>query len=119
MSERWFDEDAGPIIRPYTMTRGRTRPAGEQFDLIAVVTAVSGGDTGKLTPEQRHVLATCQAPTSVAEVAADTGLPVAVVRVLLGDLRARGLVTVRPPATIAKLPQEGILREVLAGLKAL
>ena len=34
----WLDEDAGPVVRPYAMTRGRTRPTGD-FDLIAIVIA--------------------------------------------------------------------------------
>ncbi|GAA5082067.1 hypothetical protein HNP84_009693 [Thermocatellispora tengchongensis] len=120
MSDRWLDDDAGPIVRPYTVTRGRTRPTGAQFDLIAIVTAVpGGGDTARLTPEHLRVLAACSSPVSVAEAASATGLALAVCRVLLGDLRDRGLVTVRPPATVAKLPQEGLLREVLQGLRAL
>ncbi|SDQ76919.1 DUF742 domain-containing protein [Thermostaphylospora chromogena] len=121
MNERWLDEEAGPIIRPYTMTRGRTRPSGEQFDLIAVVTrlpAADGEATG-LTPEHRRILSVIRSALSVAEVASASGLPLGVTRVLLGDLRDRGLVSVRPPASVTKLPGEGLLREVLQGLEAL
>jgi hypothetical protein len=119
--ERWPEQDPGPIIRPYTMTRGRTRPSGEFFDLIAIVTVLgpAGGNRVGLAPEHLRVLEACRAPASVADVAAETDLPVAVVRVLLGDLRDRGLISVRPPATVARLPKEGLLREVLQGLKAL
>jgi hypothetical protein len=119
--ERRPEQDPGPIVRPYTMTRGRTRPTGRSFDLIAIVTALDPG-TGSaegLAPEQVRVLDACRAPVSVADVAAETDLPVAVVRVLLGDLRDRGLLTVRSPAPVAKPPREGLLREVLQGLKAL
>ncbi|MCG5220644.1 DUF742 domain-containing protein [Streptosporangium soli] len=119
MTDRWLDQDAGPIVRPYTMTRGRTRPTGADFDLIAIVTAVPGEISDGLAPEHVRVLGTCQAPVSVAEIASDTRLAVAVVRVLLGDLRDRGLVSLRPPATVARLPQEHLLREVLQGLQAL
>lgn len=119
--EPWPEQDPGPIIRPYTMTRGRTRPSGEFFDLIAIVTALGpgSGNPAGLAPEHVRVLDACLVPASVADVAAETGLPVAVVRVLLGDLRDRELITVRPPASVAKLPKEGLLREVLQGLKAL
>ena len=34
---QWFDDAAGPMVRPYAMTKGRTRPSGQQFDLIALV----------------------------------------------------------------------------------
>nr|BFE85678.1 hypothetical protein GCM10020093_082790 [Planobispora longispora] len=46
MTERWLDQDAGPIVRPYTVTRGRTRPTSDRFDLIATVVA-----TGPAPPD--------------------------------------------------------------------
>ncbi|SDG45020.1 Protein of unknown function [Sinosporangium album] len=122
MSERWMDHDAGPIIRPYTMTRGRTRPTGASFDLISIVTRTAAGNATPavgLAPEHIQVLKACSMPSSIAEVASEAKLPLRVVQVLLGDLRERGLVSIRPPATVAQLPQEGLLREVLQGLKAL
>ncbi|MBU7600149.1 DUF742 domain-containing protein [Streptomyces sp. P38-E01] len=40
MTERWFDDAAGPVVRPYAMTRGRTRGASDEpLDLIALVLA--------------------------------------------------------------------------------
>ena len=35
--ERWLDAEAGPVVRPYALTQGRTRHAGESFDLVATV----------------------------------------------------------------------------------
>ena len=32
--ERWLDRDAGPVVRPYALTRGRTRPPGLTLGLI-------------------------------------------------------------------------------------
>jgi hypothetical protein len=119
LTDRWLDEDAGPIVRPYTMTRGRTRPSGADFDLIAIVTTVTTGDPAGLAPEHLSVLRACLTPNPVAEIASETGLALAVVRVLLGDLRDRGLVLVRPPAMGGRKPREHILREVLQGLDAL
>ena len=29
--DRWFDREAGPVVRPYALTRGRTLPAGGDF----------------------------------------------------------------------------------------
>ena len=38
--DKWVDRDAGPVVRPYAVTGGRTEPAGgEVLDLIAVVVA--------------------------------------------------------------------------------
>ncbi|MBQ1161307.1 DUF742 domain-containing protein, partial [Streptomyces sp. A73] len=41
MTNHWFDDAAGPVVRPYAMTRGRTRSGAEgaQLDLIALVVA--------------------------------------------------------------------------------
>ena len=38
--DRWLDEEAGAVVRPYALTRGRTRPAGGRLDLIALISAV-------------------------------------------------------------------------------
>ena len=38
--ERWFDHEAGPVVRPYAVTNGRTLPNGSaSFGLIDVVVA--------------------------------------------------------------------------------
>ncbi|MFF3885544.1 DUF742 domain-containing protein [Streptomyces sp. NPDC001914] len=123
---QWYDQEAGPLVRPYAVTGGRTTagPAGTHFDLIALVTldrAVPGADEDtSLGPEHRTLIDLCRAETqSVAELAAGTGLPVGVVRVLLGDLLERGWVTVNRPVPPAHLPDERILREVIEGLRAL
>ncbi|GGK79661.1 hypothetical protein Sme01_21490 [Sphaerisporangium melleum] len=118
--ERWLDQDAGPLIRPYTVTRGRTRPTGPDFDMVAIVRAMPGvvPQVG-LGPEHLRLLRMCAQPMSVVDLASESGLSLSVVRVLLGDLRDHELVSVRPPATVSQLPEERLLREVIQGLKAL
>ncbi|WCD95163.1 DUF742 domain-containing protein [Streptomyces sp. HUAS 31] len=122
---QWYDGEAGPLVRPYAMTGGRTRPGptGVRFDLIALVTlagTASGTDDTMLGPEHRTLIELCRPETqSVAELAAGADLPVGVVRVLLGDLMERGRVTVSRPVPPAQLPDERILREVIEGLRAL
>ena len=51
--ERWLDAEAGPVVRPYALTRGRTRHSGEAFDLVATVIATQAriADPGGLGPE--------------------------------------------------------------------
>ncbi|MFF9343281.1 MULTISPECIES: DUF742 domain-containing protein [unclassified Streptomyces] len=123
---QWYDADAGPLVRPYAMTGGRTRPgpSNVRFDLIALV-VVDDDPPGEaeeavLGPEHRALLALCRSETqSVAELAADADLPVGVVRVLLGDLLESGFVRVSRPVPPAQLPDERILREVIDGLRAL
>jgi hypothetical protein len=119
----WFDDEAGPLVRPYAMTGGRTRPTSgsAQLDLIALVFAEPGAaDDPALAPEHTAILALCGGePPSVAELAADADLPVGVIRVLLGDLLMLGSIRVRGPVPPAQLPDEHILREVINGLRAL
>lgn len=123
--DRWFDDAAGPVVRPYAMTRGRTRSAAEdKLDLIAVVVAdraqpgVAADQT--LSPEHLDIVELSRdTPLSVAELAAELDLPVGVVRVLIGDLLHAALVRVSRPVPPAELPDERILREVINGLRAL
>ncbi|AGS68004.1 DUF742 domain-containing protein [Streptomyces collinus] len=123
---RWYDGEAGPLVRPYAMTGGRTQPGptGVRFDLIALVTldpaAPAADDDTALGPEHLALIELCRTETqSVAELAADADLPVGVVRVLLGDLLELGRVTISRPVPPAHLPDERILREVIEGLRAL
>ncbi|QLH20244.1 DUF742 domain-containing protein [Streptomyces sp. Rer75] len=123
--DRWFDDAAGPVVRPYAMTRGRTRSAAEdKLDLIAVVVAdrVNPGTVADQTLSPEHidiVELSRDTPQSVAELAAELDLPVGVVRVLIGDLLHAALVRVSRPVPPAELPDERILREVINGLRAL
>ncbi|MBT2225973.1 DUF742 domain-containing protein [Nonomuraea sp. NEAU-A123] len=116
---RWLDEDAGPIVRPYALIRGRTRTSGEVFDLIASVTVVGDPAPHDLEPEQQLILRAARNPISVADVAVELDLPVGVVRVLLGDLRDHGLISVTSPSETGPRPNERILKEVINGLRAL
>jgi Protein of unknown function (DUF742) len=118
--EMWLDREAGPVVRHYALTAGRTRPPGEKLDLIDVVTAVLDppAETRDLQPEHRRLIGLCQTPTAVAELAAHVDLPLGVVRILLADLLARGLIRVaRAPGR--DIPQESVLKSVLEGLRAL
>ena len=118
---RWYDDEAGPVIRPYALVGGRTQPSGGSFDLIAMVTARRGVDADPATLEPEHllVLRVCRLPTSVADLAAELSLPVGVVRVILADLRQRRLVRIHQPVAPAQLPSSQILRRVADGLRRL
>ncbi|MEU5562498.1 MULTISPECIES: DUF742 domain-containing protein [Micromonospora] len=118
--EAWYDDDAGPVVRPYTMTRGRAAPERGRFDLITlIITRGPGPAAGRLFPEQAAIVEMCHRPLSVAEIGAELDLPVGTVRVLLGDLLAAGLIETHEPPTLAELPSEDLLRDLLAGLRAL
>jgi Protein of unknown function (DUF742) len=120
--DRWLDREAGPVVRPYLVTKGRTATAaGGGIGLIDVVVAeIDPQPTAglRLGPEHRQLLARCRRPVTVVDLASDVDLPVGVVQVLLGDLTEYGIVRVlatpRGPVT-----NERLLREVLDGLQAL
>jgi Protein of unknown function (DUF742) len=121
--ERWLDAEAGPVVRPYAVTRGRTRHSGEPFDLVATVittTRPRTADTGELGPEHYSVLQLAHAPTTVVDIASDVDLPLGVVRILLADLRELGLVVIQAPIPMkARQVDRDTLREVLHGLRGL
>ncbi|MBA9007436.1 DUF742 domain-containing protein [Thermomonospora cellulosilytica] len=123
----WLDHESGPVVRPYALTGGRTRPAGSDFDLIAIVETVDEpgpagdghGERLPRSPEHLTICELCRTPLSVAEVASELDLALGVVRVLLGDLLDHGLIRVRRPAPVAQFPNERVLKEVIDGLHAL
>jgi hypothetical protein len=117
----WADEDAGPVVRPYAMVRGRTESRQGRLDLIAfVVTVVDTLDEWmQMEPEHHRILDLCRHPRTVTEVAARLRLPVGVVRVMLGDLLDAQAVLIREPADPASRPSLDVIREVLDGLRAL
>lgn len=129
--ERWLDAAAGPIVRPYAVTRGRTRPAGEPLDIVAILVATGRppAEPGRLSRHQRRLLALCRRPHALADLASDLGLPLGVIRVLAGDLIESGLVDVQRwstpatptgrPAVIQPHTDQNLLRMVLDELRAL
>ncbi|RFS85022.1 DUF742 domain-containing protein [Actinomadura spongiicola] len=124
----WYEDDdaAGPVVRPYALTGGRTRYEGADLDLVALIAAVDPPESEQdsaaaspLAPEHHMILELCRTPLSVAEIASDLELPLGVVRVLLGDLLDRSLLQVRRPAPVAQFPSERVLKEVIDGIRAL
>jgi hypothetical protein len=117
----WLDDEAGPVVRHYAMTLGRTRPTRGEFDLITLVMAtrpVTSGDLG-LQPEHDAILRHCQSPVSVAEIATRLDRPVGTIRVLLGDLLDRGFIRTRSPVPATQMPTERVFKAVLDGLRSL
>ncbi len=85
-------DDDDLIIRPFLLTGGRTRPAQEGLYVEALLQAQLGTDTAGLRFEAGQIVELCQKPLSVAELAAALHIPLGVVRVLVSDLIADGLI---------------------------
>jgi len=120
--DRWLDRDAGPVVRPYAVTKGRTVPAfGPFVGLIDVVMAV--GDPlapadARLGREHRRILSRCRQPITTVDLASDVDLPVGVVRVLVSDLSQYGMLRVVATAP-EPVKSERLLRDVLDALQEL
>src|ERR1022692_1114767 len=118
-NEQWLDREAGPVVRPYAVTKGRTVAAdGTSVGLIDVVVAAVDAQPPagvRLGPEHRQILARCRRPITVVDLASDIDLPVGVVRVLLSDLSGYGIVRIQG-AIRGPVTNERLLRDVLDGL---
>src|SRR5690349_20336245 len=87
--------DEARLVRPYALTRGRTRSGRGDLALEALVRGVDGASDPASTPERRRILELSTASLlSVAELSAHLSLPLGVVRVLVGDLADEGLLVV-------------------------
>lgn len=126
----WADEplDDDPedsFVRPYTITHGRTSSAHAELTLITLIVALGSPEdqagTRGLEPEHRFVLEQCRRPVALAEIAAGLDLPVAVTKILIGDLITLGIVAARPPLRLAagQKPDFRLLQAVRDGLRRL
>ena len=118
--ERRIDRDAGPVVRPYALTGGRTRPTGESIDLLALVSSTEADTVANmfLEPEYLEVMRQCRQPTSVADLASDLDLPLGVIRILLSDMREQGLILIRQP-TRTRMTDPRVLKDVADALRRL
>jgi hypothetical protein len=117
--DAWYDQNAGPIVRLYAMTGGRSSGAPHEFTVSTLVRRTGDRTEGPdLSAEKSAILRLCTRALSVAEIAAYLSLPLGTVEVLLGDLRGAGLIrTPRQPAD--GLPPEDVMHRLRDGLLAL
>ncbi|MFC7259193.1 MULTISPECIES: DUF742 domain-containing protein [Streptomyces] len=112
----WLDDAAGRLVRPYTVSNGRTRPT-TALDLLSQVMATGATPLGYLGPEHSQALELCRMPVSVAEMAAHLKLPAVVTKVLLSDLVDCGALTTKPPSFHHNPTDRSLLEAVLDGLR--
>ena len=115
--ETWYDDDAGPLVRPYTITRGRTRPETLELDLITLLVA-TGLHPRTSDPEYLTILGLCAQPQSVAEISARAHLPLGVAKVLISDLVEANCLMFQSTPSITD-PDLDMLRKVLEGIRRL
>ncbi|MEU4313044.1 DUF742 domain-containing protein [Nocardia sp. NPDC024068] len=116
----WDDEDAGPVVRLYAVTRGRGRTARPELTLDTRVIDVGAGFAPRRTePEYVDIIRLCRGPQSVAEISAQLNLPLALTKVLVGDLIDDGRLAVRAPVEVTIDPTGDIdmLRTIAQSLR--
>jgi hypothetical protein len=109
-------------VRPYALTRGRTRSGRGDLPLEALVRGVAGATDTTSTPERRRIIELSTASIlSVAELSAHLSLPLGVIRVLVGDLADDGLIVVHTgsPSAAPAASNLKVLESVLNGISAL
>jgi len=120
----WYDEAAGPLIRPYAVTRGRTTSNWRDLDMITLVVAARwDSSVERMGHEHAEIVRLCGQPISVAEVSAGLSLPLAVTKILVGDLIEAGYLIFRPPpangGAHARKPDVHLLQKVLDAVRKL
>jgi hypothetical protein len=114
------EEESGstPLVRPYTVTGGRTQPR-YKIPLEALVTATvyEPRDLSVLAPECQAILQFCLDWRSVAEISAVLRLPLGVARILVADMSADGLVRIHQRDDSEGRPDLHLLERVLSGLR--
>jgi hypothetical protein len=113
------DEPTRPgLTRPYVLTGGRTRSATD-LPLEAIVVTERATLPVGTTPELRAIVDLCDAPHSIVEIAAILGLHLGVVRVLVGDLTAEGVLSVGATASGELDERIRVLERLLEGVRGL
>lgn len=85
------DDFGRRLVRPYAVTRGRTRPTRE-ISIETLVRRCGSGPGDALGIEERAIIDLVERPISVAEIAARRNLVLGVARILVADLVQSGLV---------------------------
>jgi hypothetical protein len=111
-----------PLVRPYAMTGGRTRPRYQlAIEALVSTTADPSRLQGQL-PEHQRICRLCFEIKSVAEISALLSIPLGVARILVADLAEAGLVAIHQPAgdeAAGGQPDVTLLERVLSGLRKL
>jgi hypothetical protein len=118
LDDAW-ELEAG-IVRPYLFTGGRTEPVHRTLAVETMLRSTPAGRVAAATlpAERRRTVELCRVPQSVAEVAARLCIPLGVVRVLVADLHADGLVDIDD---VADHPRDdlALLHRLIARVEAL
>ncbi|MGH3728323.1 MAG: DUF742 domain-containing protein [Micromonosporaceae bacterium] len=117
------DEPSGALVRPYAVTRGRTRPRVD----VAMEALVETTDRGRqyvtlMGREQQVIASLCDGNLqSLAEISARMKMALGVAKVLVADMAAEALLAIYEPTALDSNNAVGteLLERVLSGLRRL
>lgn len=119
------EEPTGALVRPYAVTRGRTRPRVD----VAMEALVETTDRGRqyvtlIGREQQMIASLCDGNLqSLAEISARMRMALGVVKVLVADMAAEGLLALYEPTSLDNNSNDAVgtelLERVLSGLRRL
>lgn len=117
------DEPVASIVRPYTLTAGRTTSEVD-VPMEATVELTSAGHDRRWPPHEpsSRIAGLCEAERlSVAEISARAGLALGVTRVLIGDLVTHGYVQLQKTLTdsTSSVERISLIERTLRGLRDL
>lgn len=86
-------EEESDFVRPFLVTAGRTETEveGLQFETLVETQASAGED---LRYEPARIFEMCKTATGIAEISAQLNIPIATVKVVVGDLIKSGHVRI-------------------------
>ncbi|MCP2276244.1 Protein of unknown function [Nocardia amikacinitolerans] len=115
------DDDPGPLVRPFALTRGRAGRDLPELDILTLVISVGyDSDVIQLDREYAQIFQLCRhQPMSIAEISAHLKLLLVTVKVLVSDLIAAGYVIFRSPPRPEAGADPELLQAVLDGIRNL
>jgi hypothetical protein len=84
------EADDDPVVRPFMLTGGRTRPLQDGLRIETMLHAAPAALSAPLRFESRRIIELCQAPQSIADLSVALHAPLGVVRVIVADLITEG-----------------------------
>jgi len=116
----------GRLVRPYTMTGGRT---GQDVPAIALESLIAATEEGRAMKHQfrweaSRLIEYAGHGTALIELAALVDVPIGVIRVLVADLAQRGAVEILDSAggmstDLDAVAYTNLLKKVLDGIRSL
>ncbi len=110
--------DANDFVRPFLVTGGRTKSSveGLQFETMVQATKSNGSD---LRFEPARVFGLCQNAIAIAEISAHLEIPIATVKVVLGDLIDSGHVEVNRTIDATDSDDIQLISRLIEGVRRL